>query len=166
MWSLRLIFQWRPFEFFFQKQSSFKAPYNSDKIGFNEVSEISVVKGIWDVKDIDSKCLCLPNHPQHPNPLPSNVLDILSRRNATPFLVTSALSIAYQKSTPSWSISTLLLPGKYVWKLLLVCDERILFLEIKLHLYQRNMILFISEVNILIEPTIDEKYKLKHFAHF
>lgn len=77
------------------------------------------MKGIWDVKDIDSKCLCLPNDPQHPNPLPSNVLNIMNRRTATLFDVTSALSTAYQQSTPSWSISALLLPGKYVWTLLL-----------------------------------------------
>jgi hypothetical protein len=96
----------------FQKLSTFDAPFDSDEVGYNDVSNISVLEGIWDVRDVDTKCLCLPRDQTIPNPMPAEVLKVLNRKKVTPAEIGKVLSETYRNCSPSWSISALLVPNK------------------------------------------------------
>ena len=138
-----------------QVKSCFDSPFDSAKVGYHDVSHISIVSKAWSVHDVDSKCVCLPKEGRHPNPLPPQVLQLLASRNPTITAVRNAIDatiprVKGQLIVPHWSISTLLPPGKYRW---------ITFPSIP-------RTFWISEKHIIVCPTADGALLLFYFVTF
>lgn len=100
----------------------FRHPYDSGEIGFFTVSIIDFHPFVCEPNEVHSKCGILSNaekfgspnepHAEIIDPLPESVLNELNSKETTNQSVRAAYRRAFPEGVPTWTLFSLLIPGR------------------------------------------------------
>lgn len=93
-----------------QVESVFTDPCDSSSIGMTRVSKLSLVTNEWNARDIESKCIILPDDDKFPNPLPEEVRLLA---DSIPEMRAKHTSIFGKTAPQTWTVISLLLPNRH-----------------------------------------------------